>query len=372
MTEKSSKKYISYCLTGIGLLILLFLQFLLHRATPFMRDDFWYSTNLVTGEPISGISDIIQSQIWHYFNWGGRVINHGLLQAVLASGELWADIFNCLATIILGLVISLFVKKKSPCIFLLIESLIIAFNASIFYSMYWQSGSVNYLYSTSWILLYVFLVIRELEETAPQKMRGIELWILPLSLITGWSTENMGPSCFVLTLAAILYLKKKKRPVPVWLFEGAVLTLTGSSILILAPGNFVSNQFMGNEPLFRSMILRARTILESTFSYLFPSLLFALILLAAEITVFKKTLSASRFFLFGLAILAQCVMILSPTYPQRASFGIMCVLIAFIVSSVEKLYENNEKNHIPIFILVISFCLYAVLVVIRDLIFPYY
>ena len=343
MTEKSSKKYFPYCLTGIGLLILLFLQFLLHRVTPFMRDDFWYSTNLATGEPVTGISDIIQSQVWHYFNWGGRVINHGLLQAVLASGELWADIFNILATVILGLVINLFVKKKSPYIFLLIESLIIGFNASIFFSMYWQSGSVNYLYSTSWILLYVYLVIRELEETAPQKMRGIELWILPLSLITGWSTENMGPSCFVLTLAAIVYLKKKKRPVPVWLFEGTALTLTGSVLLILAPGNFVRKQFIDDLPLVRSMILRTRTVLESTCSYLFPSLLLALILLAAEITVLKKKLSASRFFLFGLAILAQCVMILSPTYPQRASFGIMCVLIAFIVSSVEKIYEDRKK-----------------------------
>lgn len=62
-----------------------------------MMDDEWYGTNLVTNQPLRGLSDIIESQIWHFRNWGGRCMTHGILQLTLMSGEFMADMLNMAA-----------------------------------------------------------------------------------------------------------------------------------------------------------------------------------------------------------------------------------------------------------------------------------
>lgn len=168
------------CLTGVG--ILLFIQLFAHMATPFMRDDLWYATNLVTGEKISSVSDIVESMIWHYYNWGGRIVNHAILQALLSLGDLTADLFNIIATALLGLVIIHTAKTRNPLMFLLSEALIVAFNASLFFSMLWESGSVNYLYSTSWIILYVMVIIKELDPIKEPQGKTVAkcIWIIQI------------------------------------------------------------------------------------------------------------------------------------------------------------------------------------------------
>ena len=372
-TDKSKNTYIIF--TVIGVSVLLILQFIAHRTTPFMRDDLWYATNLVTGEKVSSVSDIIESQIWHYFNWGGRSINHALLQAVLASGEVAADIFNILATIILGFAIYKTSRAKNPLMFLLCEALIVAFNASLFFSMLWESGSVNYLYSTSWILLYVAVIIKELDldiiKEGDSKGKTIAkcIWIIPLALIAGWSTENMGPTCFVLTVGVIIFLAVKKRKIPIFLFEGALMTLIGSAVLILAPGNFVRNQFVEKASLINIIMARIDSFLMSGCGFLLPSFLFAIILLVIQIYIIKE-IKPRDIALFAFAVIAQGAMILSPAYPQRASFGIMCVLITYIVSVISSLFENHKKTKPLLILLTASMFLYAVIKVCTEIIFP--
>ena len=345
--KKSQKLYI---ITAVGVAILLILQFVLHLMTPFMRDDLWYATNLVTGEKISSIGDIIESQIWHYFNWGGRSINHALLQAVLASGETGAAILNTLAALILGFAICFAAKVKNPLFYLLAEACIIAFNASIFFSMFWESGSVNYLYSSSWILFYMAIVLKTLDSdlvSSSSKKTNISeilkcIWIIPLSLIAGWSTENMGPSCFVLTVFAIVFLLMKKKKVPFFLFEGALFTLLGSVLMILAPGNFVRNQFVEKTDLVTLINSRIDSFLLSNCEFLFPTFFFAIIILCIQIFVYKNV-KIRDMALFMFAVMAECAMMLSPAYPQRASFGIMCVLIAYIISALNKILTDKNK-----------------------------
>ena len=345
--KKSQKLYI---ITAVGVAVLLILQFVLHLMTPFMRDDLWYATNLVTGEKISSIGDIIESQIWHYFNWGGRSINHALLQAVLASGETGAAILNTLAALILGFAICFAAKVKNPLFYLLAEACIIAFNASIFFSMFWESGSVNYLYSSSWILFYMAIVLKTLDSdlvSSSSKKTNISeilkcIWIIPLSLIAGWSTENMGPSCFVLTVFAIVFLLIKKKKVPFFLFEGALFTLLGSVLMILAPGNFVRNQFVEKTDLVTLINSRIDSFLLSNCEFLFPTFFFAIIILCIQIFVYKNV-KIRDMALFMFAVMAECAMMLSPAYPQRASFGIMCVLIAYIISALNKILTDKNK-----------------------------
>ena len=369
--NKYSGQLNTLCFIGVG--ILLFIQFLAHMATPFMRDDLWYATNLVTGEKISSVPDIVESMIWHYYNWGGRIINHAILQALLSLGDLTADLFNIIATALLGLVIVHTAKAKNSLMFLLSEALIVAFNASLFFSVLWESGSVNYLYSTSWILLYVMVIIKELDPIKENTTKGKAIakcfWIVPLALIAGWSTENMGPTCFVLTVGTIIFLAIKKKKIPFFLYEGAFMTLVGSALLILAPGNFVRNQFVEKASFTEIIRSRIDTFLISSADYLLPSFLFALILLIIQIYVLKE-IKPRDIALFSFAVIAQGAMFLSPTYPQRASFGIMCVLITYIVSVISSLFENHKKTKPLLILLTASMFLYAVIKVCTEIIFP--
>ena len=359
-----------------------------------MRDDLWYATNLVTGEKISSIGDIIESQIWHYFNWGGRSINHALLQAVLASGETGAAILNTLAALILGFAICFAAKVKNPLFYLLAEACIIAFNASIFFSMFWESGSVNYLYSSSWILFYMAIVLKVLDlgtaeitlasghnlladdnpSSKNSNIAGILkcIWIIPLSLIAGWSTENMGPSCFVLTVFAIVFLLMKKKKVPFFLFEGALFTLLGSVLMILAPGNFVRNQFVEKTDLVTLINSRIDSFLLSNCEFLFPTFFFAIIILCIQIFVYKNV-KIRDMALFMFAVMAECVMMLSPAYPQRASFGIMCVLIAYIISGLNKILSDKNKYANAVCIIgTSSMFIFAVTKILTDILYrPY-
>lgn len=370
--KKENRNIKLYIITAVFVAVLLIIQFIAHRITPFMRDDLWYATNLVTGEKVKSLGDIIESQIWHYFNWGGRSINHALLQAVLASGEVVADIFNILATFILGFVIFKTARAKNPLMYLLCEALIVAFNASLFFSMLWESGSVNYLYSTSWILLYVLVILKEMDFESKEVTNAGKaeyFWIIPLALIAGWSTENMGPTCFVLTVGVIIFLAIKKKKIPFYLYEGAFLTLVGSALLILAPGNFVRNQFVEKASFTEIIRGRIDTFLISSADYLLPSFLFALILLIIQIYVLKE-IKPRDIALFSFAVIAQGAMFLSPTYPQRASFGIMCVLITYIVSVISSLFENHKKTKPLLILLTASMFLYAVIKVCTEIIFP--
>ena len=396
--DKKSKNLKIYILSFVGLAVLLGLQFVLQRATPFMKDDLWYSTNLSNGGSISSPMDIIESQVWHYFNWGGRVINHALLQVILSLGEFGADIMNILATIVLGLMICLVAKVKNPLYYLLAEAMIVSFNASIHFSMCWESGSANYLYSSSWILLYIYVILRSLNSDK-KKLKGIEIWIVPLSLAAGWSTENMGPSCFVLTAFAIAWGLIKNKKAEAYLIEGAVCSALGSALLILAPGNFVRNEFVEKVPLKNLIENRFNNFLESSCGFLFPTLLFAIILFTLQMVLFfkrkrsvnaadnlsagsqgKKSFAEAQtgsfpiedIALFGIGIVAQCAMILSPTYPQRASFGIMCVLIAYIISVLSKITKENARANIALIIMGVSIYIHALITVCKDLVFPYF
>ena len=79
----------------------------------YAQDDILYSTNLVTGEPLRNFADIVESQIWHYSNWGGRTVAHTILQILFLAGDRFIDIFNPFACLAFAAVGNIYFKKKN-------------------------------------------------------------------------------------------------------------------------------------------------------------------------------------------------------------------------------------------------------------------
>jgi len=372
MKGKRDHIYVILCLGGLAILYLL--QFMVHRYVPFMMDDLWYGTNLATGEPLHSLGDVVEGQVWHYLNWGGRSITHGILQMTLMSGEWCADILNLLMTLLLAYMICVVSGQKSFSGLLLSSSLLIAWNANAKMSMFWQAGLVNYVYSTVWILFYLWLYIRTADCPDEDSFLFLTGWkkimvtvgMIPLGLITGWSNENMGPTCFLLALAVIAYRKwRNKRFVPLWMYLGAISALVGSGLVILAPGNFVRSAAIEPKSLGQTLSERFFSMFEAWNEFLFPVVIVLAVLLMMYLLVFKGKLSNSQLLLIVGMVLSYGAMVLSPHYPDRATFGTMVLGICVGMSLLGQIRQHHDGMKKYINLLLVSVWIYSLSVLLQ-------
>ena len=366
MKEKSRK--IMWITTGILLLISAAVMYVTHRAVPFMMDDLWYSTMLSDETPITSFADIITSQIWHYNNWGGRSMTHGILQITLLLGEHAADILNVVMTLLLSFVICVMARNRTLPAFWAAMAMLLGLNANFKMSMFWQAGAANYLYITVFILIFAWCYLRELPESgvlvpgkrtpeperkplgkdeavpAPKHLWGITLWIIPLGILAGWSNENMGPAVWLLSLAVILLSVKEKRRLFPWMVLGNISCLAGSILVVAAPGNFVrSGQVDSNDYGFLwKCFLRGYAESAAIEVHLFPTLLVLGFMALICKGILRQPLGRRNVLLLLSALLSWGAMILSPHYPDRATFGTMALLICVIISLAKKIVSMRK------------------------------
>ncbi|MCM1065022.1 MAG: DUF6056 family protein [Eubacterium sp.] len=327
-------------ITGILIFVSILVTYLTHRAIPFMMDDLWYSTMLSDATPIASFSDIVKSQIWHYNNWGGRSMTHGILQITLLMGERAADILNVVMMMLLSVMACMMARYKNLPAFWAAMAMLLGLNANWKMSMFWQAGAANYLYITVFILLFMWCYLRELPEDgeAPKRLWGISLWIVPLGILAGWSNENMGPVAWLLSLAVMALAVREKRKLSAWMILGSLGCLAGSVMVIAAPGNFVrSVQAPDREYGFLwRCFLRGYAESTAAVEYLFPALLVTGVMVILCKGVLKQSLGQRNVLLLLGALLSWGAMILSPHYPDRATFGTMVLLICVILSLAGK------------------------------------
>ena len=356
------------CVTATVLAALLL--FFSNVKVPFMMDDLWYSTDLRDGGSLDGIGDVIGSQVWHYLNWGGRVFTHGFLQLSLMCGERAADVINTAATLILVFEIFFLSKlsagpaasdeKGSGYIagIALSLGLLITCCPNFRMSMLWQAGCANYVYSSVWIVFFYICYLRALDPR--KKDLPFACAFMPvLGLITGWSTENMGPSsCIAAALITFICIRKNKASgmKKVWMIEGIVSSFIGSVFCILAPGNFIRKTDSADD-LALTLPDRLLQMLKGAGDYLFLSLIVLAGALIAYKAVTNKKISEGNAFLLFAALLSYGAMIASPHYPDRAAFG-TCVLIETVSVSLLGEVFGESKNAVayvlPIMLLVSS------------------
>lgn len=336
MKEKRSKivRVIAIILTLVSFVMV----YAVNRAVPFMMDDEWYSKKLFSEELLASFGDIIEFQIWHYNNWGGRSITHTILQLTLMAGEHTADILNVLTTALLAAMVCLVagVKRQDGKCWAMLAAvgMMLGLNANWKLSMFWQAGAANYLYITVFILAFLYCYLREVQEALPKKLPGITLWIIPLGVIAGWSNENMGPAVWIVSLLVILLAAKEKRQIKAWMILGNLACLAGSILVVAAPGNFVrSREAASNDyGIVWNCFLRCYAEAKAAFEFLFPTLLVLFGVLFLYKGILKKAIGRKNGLLLLGALLSWGAMILSPHYPDRATFGTMILLICVVIS----------------------------------------
>ena len=137
---------------------------------------------------------------------------------------------------------------------------------------------------------------------------------------------------------------REKAKVKPWMVLGNLFCLAGSVLVVVAPGNFVrSTEAAANEyGSLWNFFLRCYAESRAALDFLF----LALVILAGVLIIGKGVLKLSigrrnSLLLLG-ALLSWGAMILSPHYPDRATFGTMVLVICVILSMSGKILKARE------------------------------
>ncbi|MDR1809697.1 MAG: DUF6056 family protein [Prevotella sp.] len=327
--------------------------YILNYMLPYWFDDFNYSFNWVTGKRVENFQDIIDTQYKHYFEWGGRIVAHTILQTLLWWGKTYSDLLNSAIYVVYILAIyriaNLKAKQKYNLhLFIAVNLLAWFLHPSWSISVLPLSGSCNYLWMTTLALLFLYPYCKLYIEKENAGNRLCAIYLFLGGLIVGWSHENtaVGTVAFVAILFFRLY--RERRKIPAWAKIGFAGLLVGAAILLLAPGNQermdVTIQEYNQSDLLFFRLLHGIYMIAYHFFYSGIPVLGAIVVFGILYNYFgKPDADAKRrqtlaCMLTGAGAAIFLSMIASPVFKDRCWFGIT----SFVIIGILFLYRSLD------------------------------
>jgi len=359
--KRNTDEIIKKCLeskkiNGVMFLLVLGITFVymvfLNSQTPLIADDFVYTFIFGTSTPVSSVGDIIDSQVSYYLTWGGRVVAETLTQLFMFLGKDVFNIANSLCYLIFCLTVYfLAVGRSIRSELLLLTTVIIWFFTPMFgQTVMWLTGSCNYLWCGT-IILLALLPFRFYEEkqTRLLKSKVLAIAMIPLFFISGITNENTAGAMILIMLLFILFYYKRKITIPAFAYTGVLFSICGFIAMIFAPGNSmrVENESAVAEV---TMMVGSNPIITrlSYFAYNLYALMPLLIMVALAFVVLRNKSSREKWLNFGIftsaSAAAMLVMLLPPKFPPRAMFG----LVAFLIIAVVYVFSQVELNPVRV------------------------
>lgn len=334
-----------YAILWIGVILVSFAVVLfLNISTPLISDDITYLYIYGETGEITSVSDIIQSQKNHYYLWGGRSVVHFIAQLLLMLPSFLADILNATIYILFISLIYWHCKgrgKASLSLFVLI-GLAVWFLQPVFGdTVLWITGSANYLWGTTFVLLFL-LPYRMYNGDSKSQLITLfySITILLWGIIAGWTNENTAGAMVLIALLFLYYYRRQGWNIPLWTISGIVGGLIGFLVMILAPGNFER----AGEASSLSLYVFGYRLFNYTLTFFYyggVAVLLAAVMLVLYNQFYREkherasVLSLSLIYYIA-AIAAVYAMLLSPTFPRRALFGV----VTFLIIGAGILYYN--------------------------------
>ena len=189
----------------IVLLILVLLSvfgfmFVLNYNTSMVSDDYIYQfvfeNRMPTSETrrLTNVFQLFPSMANHWRLWGGRVTVHFLLQLCFLMGDGFFNVFNSIMFIVLGLLIYKHIDNTKD----IKIPLLISIYAAIFLfvpqpgaTIFWKSGSANYLWASIMILIMTLIYKKHFDDKENIKNTKLNAILIFLyGLFIGCSSEN--------------------------------------------------------------------------------------------------------------------------------------------------------------------------------------
>ena len=348
---KAQKKII------IILFIIFFVMFVLNMITPLIMDDFNYTYGL--DGKINSLKDILEYQKWFYFNWGGRNIAHIFAQFFLMNNKIMFNVLNAgMFTLMIYLIYEIIRegKKHHPLYLILIFFFLWFFTPAFGQAFLWLTGSCNYLWTTTIMLIFLNIFIRITEKEKEYNTVKVILFGV-LGILAGWTNENTGASLVFMLLAYVFIKILKKEKLTRIQIAGIVGVLIGFIIMIVAPENYIrGNGFHDDTFILLKWLKRALSITQTATNFLGIPIIIFIVLITIYFYKKQKINQKIYFFFIGL-IISIYSMVVSPQFPER-SWTIMIIymiILCGILFNNIKIKEKLKKFIIIDAVIIISF-----------------
>lgn len=341
-------------LSSLAFLLLVFVLIsLIAYLVPIFANDYRYMLIEGTNLRAQTISDVFLSQYRHYFEWGGRTVNHVIAMLLLLLDKLPRALIQGLAFVSLLVLMSIHAtgsfKAKD---FLKFTHLFLAcallwlclryFGEVIFSTV----SSANYLYSTLILLLFLLPWRFYLANESAKKSLVFALLMFFFGIIAGWTNENTGFALNFILGLYFLYLLFIKRTFILWQFTSLVGSSVGFLLLVLSPGNKARMQFMEDNGFDYFAHLGIALEIFCLTLLCFHAIFLCLIFLSYKLKrldlldlIDQRCKGAFLFATMGLSSLV--IMIFSPNFPARTS-TFCCVSLIIVVLALKDLLEEKE------------------------------
>lgn len=327
---------------------------LIHTVTCFFTtyfgDDYYYAAFLKNGPEY-----MLSENILHYMVTNGRALVHLIDEILLGiSFNIWrisAVLLMIGLAVILAKLASRQYRKGADreayknALIAVLSLLSFTDIAVLRQSVYWATGSLNYLYPAALTLLYVYLSRRAFEYE-----KGFYP-LIPLALIGSATTEQASAALLLAALwlaATALISKKYKLILPI--VTNIIASAVGLATLLLAPGTAARTQFY---PEFYSMNIFERILhndselIRVVFSKggMGPLILAAMIIVAFRTYGKKPLLSAVS----GISAVVYLYLLITGTDILGNLFILAVIaipLISVLIYSLWDYFKNKEADNL--------------------------
>ncbi len=331
------------------------------------NDDYVASFNYANqSERITGIKQIIKSQIWTYFNWSGGVFGLALQQFVAVW--LKKPVFDLLNTGILfftAFLVSYSVKRVESKNILFVLALFWLFAPVPGETIFWMIAAIGYLW-----MPFIALIFLLFENRLKNKFI-----LIFTSVIIG--TLSLNGSMILIPFYGLKwvfgYLKTRKPDIhTITVLFGLII---GFLFLFLAPGNM---QRFNNMYVAVPLVDRLPDFLAYLMIYLKNNSIILLTIFIYLYINFRKTqlkdiISDKYFLLFILAVLSPISMIFAPEYSERTTFVAFIFMLPFTLKAfigiIDLLKKESIKDFVYLIPVFVSFCLMALFIESKLIVF---
>ena len=335
MTQSSrriSRKALFCLISALIFVWMLLLNFL----TPYLADDYTFAYAFDTGLRLQSLPQLIQSLIFHYHEWSGRVIVKFFAQGFTIFPKAVFNFCNAAVFTGLGLIVYRLAAGRRSGRYD-ITALVL-----IFASMWeispvfgqtnlWMCGACNYLWATAGCLAFL-LPWRYYLQKPFAGGRMLPVGMALAGLLAGWLSENTSAGMLVALVLCIGVVLHQEHRAPLWMWTGLGGSLVGFVLLVTARGNFNRASNYGDyESVLTRYAMRFLTCLnmlksEALVLLLAFAVLFVLLWFARQDGQNVDLLWPLILFLSGIG--ANFAMILSPDYYPRSTHGVFTLLTA--------------------------------------------
>lgn len=350
----NQEKYSSPKIEATILIFIFAVCYCFNTQFPIYIDD-WNYGSLESENIISAIKEIAKFQYNHYFDWGGRCLVHTIAQIQLYIGRPWCDILNAAAyTMLVWCIyrIATIAGQRNALFLIIIHCYLWFLTPSLGESVFWKTGSANYLWGILIVILFIFFFIRYYLTDQGQynkKRHYCLFWFFGIA--AGWTNENTSAALVFFLIALIFLLKYEKREIPNWMFWATAGAITGTIILLAAPGNYVRyetiDSYNKEEPIYSYLFYRSISTIKQYLEFcIFPSIIYILSLVLYALA--KKSFSLDiklkiSVLVFITSLTATAAMTAAPAFAERVWFGIIALQLTASMILIANLNYKNQK-----------------------------